>query len=248
MTLMQQHHRIKLVIIVILCLLASAACTVQDMGTVTAQFLDSLTRIQKAAVEAEVAKLGDFEAQVDEIWKGQAMLEQVATPAKDWIALQLKRAESGGWARETSQVIEDLNKLSNARFRVVRLVFAVESARNYHSVIDILDSASGEVSSYESIKADLDNSEAATLQESKLSAERINLSTTALKAVIDSYASVEARKTGSYSYKVYGLLGLDAAAKITPGEWVYYTDSGRIEAVEDASLLMKKALACQYAP
>lgn len=249
MIIVVRYLNIALLLLSLLVLQVTSACVrLEKKDTTVVDFLGQLVQVQNKAMQLKSTQLKEYEKKLDLIWTKQAKLEQVAIPAKEWLELQLKYAEAAGWPHETSQVIADLGKLKNDSYEVVKLTFAVQSARNYYTVIDIYDVSAGKVSPYANLQRDLKDMEELALKEGNMLAEQINLAATYLDKVLKSAESITYKKAGANIFRMRGPLGLNENMNLVIAEWLYYSDSGRVEPSDTLSQRLHQVLNCEYIP
>ena len=102
--------------------LAMSGCA-DDTAVIRDMFLNNIVSSTEISVADATSRLQNIEKQIDELRVKRNALEQVATPAKEWISLQVDSARKQSWSRKTLQVIEDLPKLRNDKYEVTKLVY-----------------------------------------------------------------------------------------------------------------------------
>jgi hypothetical protein len=189
--------------------------------------------------------LQNIEKQIDELRVKRNALEQVATPAKEWISLQVDSARKQSWSRKTLQVIEDLPKLRNDKYEVTKLVFLMEIMGTYDVVIDVKDISSGNIESYYKLREDMDEAEYTLVQEGSWISNSIEIASMAINRLAGRVDEIEVIKINEASYKIVGPLGLDDGNNLVQGQWTYNIELNKAEPAESAAIRLQKALDCQ---
>jgi vacuolar-type H+-ATPase subunit I/STV1 len=192
-----------------------------DSGQMVNLFLNDIVINTDAAVMDSISRLETVEQKIDAVRIKRNALEQVAAPARAWLADQEEQARKYDWSRKTLMVIEDLPKLRNDKYEVAKLGFAMEIMGSYKTVIDIKDLATGQIESYEKTREAIDEEEYTLVQEGNLISASIDKSSGAISQVMDRYGEIQAARINANSYKIVGPLGLDNDGNLVQSQWVY---------------------------
>lgn len=246
---LNSHHKIIKSVIYLLCLLLILSLTVfgcaDDSGPVINLFLDNIVTRTDDAVANSVSRLQSVEQQIDTIRIQRNALEQVATPAREWLAVQEDKARKYDWSRMTLMVIEDLPQLRNDKYEVAKLGFAMELMSYYETVIDIKDLSTGIIEPYDKVRAAIDEAEYTLVQEGNLLALSAQRASGAISKIIDRYGEIEATKINSNSYKIVGPLGLDSSDNLVLSQWVYDLDLQKAEPAHQQATQLQRILECR---
>jgi hypothetical protein len=216
-----------------------------DTGPVINLFLDDLVTRTDNAVTDSISRLNSIEQEMDAIRIQRNALEQVAAPAREWLALQQDQAEKYDWSRKVFLVIEDLPKLRNDRYEVARLGFSMELMDVYEMVIDIKDLSTGVIKPYDKVRAAIDEAEYTLVQEGSLITSSIQKASSAISKVMDRYGEIQATKINTTSYKLVGPLGLDDNNNLVQSQWTYNLDLQKAEPGHQQATQLQRILECR---
>lgn len=237
--------RLFIGLLIVLAISVSAVSCSSDNHLIISQFMTVMEQSPQSCIKNMISDMASTEKQIDNIRINRAALEQVAAPAKEWVTAREADAKANNWGRRTYQVVEDLVKLRNDKYEVVKLVFFIEQAGRYISTIDILDLSANKVSPYESVKKGLDEAEELLIQQGNYITERMNLASVSLTGVLERYSEIQAASIDKNTYKISGALGLDSSNNLVQGQWLYYVDNNTIEPADAGSVALSKALLCK---
>ena len=242
--------KIKKPVIYLFCLLllvtalTFSGCA-EDTGPVINLFLDDLITRTDNAVTSSISRLQSIEQEIDGIRIQRNALEQVAAPAREWLALEQDQAEKYDWSRKVFLVIEDLPKLRNDRYEVARLGFSMELMGVYEMVVDIKDLSTGEIKPYEKVRAAIDEAEYTLVQEGNLITSSIQKASGAISKVMDRYNEIQATKINTNSYKLVGPLGLDDSNNLVQSQWTYNIELKKAEPGHQQAVQLQRVLECR---
>ncbi len=234
---------ITLAVIIALSVTLVCSATVAK-ADIIAEFIESLKQISEAAtgqIEAEVDSIDQELFNTDE---KLLKLEQVITPALEWVERQKDKARTQG-ASFVSQVnAEGLDKLKNDQYQVTTLEGKGNTSGQFTPIIRVTDLTTNTTRDWEKFDSELKFLRS-TLKEQRQ--ERLAagiLSAQTLLEIINYWEDWDIKKLNETTYSISGPhLGLaDGPAK---GKWTYYKHTGESKPTDNESAALKKLLAAE---
>jgi hypothetical protein len=236
---------VVLTICLLLIMILTASGCSDNSGQVVNLFLNDLVTRTDNAVTGSISRLQMTEKQIDDVRVQRNALEQVAAPAREWLALQKENAIKNSWSRKTLQVINDLPKLRNDKYEVVKLGFSMELMGTYETVIDIKDLATGNVNSYDKTRQSIDEQEYLLVQEGNMITSSIDKASGAISNVMDRAGEITVTRLNENSYNILGPLGLDGSGNPVQSQWQYNLDLQKAEPSDQPAITLQKTLECR---
>jgi hypothetical protein len=231
-------------LLLLIIILTLSGCA-DNSGQIVSLFLNDIVNTTDSAITASMSRLETIGQQIDTVRVKRNALEQVAAPAREWLAIQEDNARKYSWSRKTLQVIEDLPKLRNDKYEVVKLVFAMELMGYYETVMDIKDLSTGSIESYEKTREAIDEKEYLLVQEGNRITASIDKASRSISKILDRSGEITAAPINKSSYKIVGLLGLDNDGNLVQSQWVYDLDLQKAKPAHQQATQLQKTLECR---
>ncbi|HEX75182.1 MAG TPA: FHA domain-containing protein [Dehalococcoidia bacterium] len=218
---------------------------------------DIKVEVGECLMEMNTAAIDDIDLELDEIGQ-QAReteekllkLEQVVTPALEWVDYQ--KANTDQYLKNSSWIIRvpsgELDQLKNDQYQVTTLEFSVSQVKTPQeqssAVIKVTDLTTKTVYDWEALDSELEDRKAKLEQRAQARGEKGELAISTFLEVMDCWEDWEVKNTGSNIYSVSGY-GLGWADGLTKGRWTYYRDTGEIIPRDSHSEALKKVLVAE---
>jgi hypothetical protein len=243
--LLKSRLSLGIVCFLLLTIILPAFSCSDNSAQIIEMFMQDMVNGTDSATAQSISRLQNIEQQIDAIRVNRNALEQVATPAKEWMLLQAANAKKYSWSRKTLQVIGDLPRLRNDKYEVAKLVFLMQIMGTYQAVIDIKDISTGEIESYYKLRDALDEAEYSLVQEGNMISNSIEIASNTVNRLAGRAGEIVVTPINKTEYKLVGPLGLDADNNLMTSEWTYNIELNMAEPAESAAIRLQKALTCK---
>jgi pSer/pThr/pTyr-binding forkhead associated (FHA) protein len=239
------------VIVLLVIVLAGVLLAVLLPGAteeINVEVVDSLMQMNTAAIDGVGLEIDEIGRQVREIEDDLLKLEQVATPAEEWVEHQESKVteynKGTSWNMRVAQ--DGLDRLKNDRYQVTKLEYSVSHANTPQektsSVIEVTDLNTGSKYDLETITNTLEERKAKLAQQARMRGEKGELAIATFKEVMEGWEGWEIEKTSSKSTYIVSGHGLGWDDGLTVGSWTYYRETGEIVPRDNKSEALKDVL------
>jgi len=219
-------------------------------GEIKVKVVEHLVETNEATVAETESEVDRLEQQIDATEEKIVKLEQVITPALEWVKAQETEAEEyeGSWTTRVTQ--EGLDKLENDQYQVTTLEFTVveigtgkNRGQSLSSVIKVTDLTAERKRErdWEELDNELREQRATLEQQRQAKVDDALASVSTLETVIGHFDDWQVRKTKENTYSISGP-GLGWTGVLTTGEWLYDGESGLITPADSSSKALEVRL------
>jgi hypothetical protein len=223
----------------------SAGCSLGSSPDIAGPFAKDIVDMASATLSQITNEVQGMDVELNAAETKLLKLEQLLTPALAWIELTKTKAQQEGWGgKRIIQVTKELNRFQNDQYQIAKLQLGTEmisAGMKFETVINIDDLTTGTITPYEELRDDLKSKISALMQQRGAKVQKWKLVQSTGVAVLEQGSTWKIAKVDNVTYQVAGP-GLGWDNSLTRGEWLYYTDEGKLSPSGTPAQALEKLL------
>jgi hypothetical protein len=175
-------------------------------------------------------------------------LEQVVSPAMEWLELQKTRAfRAGDWRVRVTP--EGLAQLKNDQYIVTKVEFYISRAGSpdayISSTLKVTDLTTSMTYNWEEVKNTLESTKSSLEQQWQEKLKHRDLSISTMNNLMENWRNWKVKRINQTAYEITGN-GLGWTDKLVVGAWTYYRDKKELIPADKPSRALQKVLLTEF--
>jgi hypothetical protein len=213
-------------------------------GDIRYEAMNAFIPLYETGIDQIDVELNNIDEQRYSMEVSLLKLEQVVTPALEWLEFQeTQNFKTGNWLVNITP--EGLARLKNDQYSAIKVEFFINDVgtpyQDISSTIMVTDLTKGTTNNWEDVKFNLEYTKSSREKQWRETLKYRELSTTTINNLVKNWQNWEVRNINQTIYEINGI-GLGWDDRLVVGSWTYNQDNKELIPLDEPGRALRKVL------